>query len=85
MSDESILHRAAKILDERQEEYGDPVELLGDIAQRWSITTGERITPQQVVLCMIDLKLARLAYNPGHIDSIVDVIGYAALLKELCS
>ncbi len=84
MSTWSILDHTAKVLDARQDEYGDPCELLGDIARRWSITSGERITPQQVVLCMIDLKLARLAYNPGHIDSIVDVIGYAVLLKELC-
>lgn len=76
MSTVSILDHTAKVLDERQDQYGDPCELLGDIARRWSITTGERITRQQVVLCMIDLKLARLAYNPGHIDSIVDVIGY---------
>ena len=38
---------------------------------------------RQVVLCMIDLKLARLAYDPRHFDSIVDVIGYAVLLNEL--
>lgn len=83
MSENCILTHAAKILNERQDEYGDPVELLTTIAGRWSITTGERITREQVVLCMIDLKLARLAYGPRHFDSIVDVIGYAVLLNEL--
>lgn len=83
MSENCILTHAAKILNERQDEYGDPVELLTAIADRWSITTGERITREQVVLCMIDLKLARLAYDPRHFDSIVDVIGYAVLLNEL--
>ena len=40
-------------------------------------------TPAQVVLCLLDLKLARLAHDPTHEDSAVDVCGYAALLREL--
>ncbi|WP_374589938.1 DUF6378 domain-containing protein [Novosphingobium sp.] len=32
------------------------------MAERWSITLGTPMTPSQVALCMIDLKLARLAY-----------------------
>jgi hypothetical protein len=36
-----------------------------------------------VVLCLIDLKLARLARDPKHLDSIVDVAGYAAVLREV--
>ena len=79
----SILGHTAKVLEERRDDYGDPVEQFRAIADRWSITLGTPITPSQVALCMIDLKLARLAYDPGHIDSIVDVIGYAALLREV--
>jgi hypothetical protein len=41
------------------------------------------VTPAQVVLCMIDLKLERLAHNPKHQDSIVDVAGFAAVLQEV--
>ena len=41
------------------------------------------ITPAQVVLCMMDLKLARLRRDPGHQDSMVDLIGYAAVLHEV--
>ena len=36
-----------------------------------------------MVLCLLDLKLARLAHDPTHEDSAVDVCGYAALLREL--
>ncbi len=79
----SILGHTAKVLEERRDDYGDPVEQFRAIADRWSITLGTPITPSQVALCMIDLKLARLAYDPGHIDSMVDVIGYAALLREV--
>jgi Domain of unknown function (DUF6378) len=36
-----------------------------------------------VVLCLIDLKLARLARDPKHLDGQVDVAGYAACLREI--
>ena len=32
---------------------------------------------------LIDLKLARLAHDPRHLDSMIDVAGYAAVLKEV--
>lgn len=79
----SILGHTAKVLEERRCDYGDPAEQFKAIAERWSITLGTSITASQVALCMIDLKLARLAYDPGHVDSMVDVIGYAALLREV--
>ena len=85
MTSWSILGHTAKVLEERRDDYGDPVEQFRAIAERWSITLGTPITPSQVALCMIDLKLARLAYDPGHVDSVVDVIGYAALLREIRS
>lgn len=56
---------------------------MAAIAARWSLTLGTSISAQQVVLCMIDLKLARLAHDPQHRDSAIDVIGYAALLPEV--
>ena len=79
----SILGHTAKVLEERRDDYGDPVEQFRAIADRWSITLGTPITPSQVALCMIDLKLARLAHDPSYADGPVDVIGYAALIPEI--
>ena len=56
---------------------------MAAIAARWSLTLGHPVSPAQVVLCMIDLKLARLTHDPAYRDSIVDVVGYAALLPEV--
>ncbi len=83
MSSWTILGRTAKILEERRDQSGDPREQFAAIAERWSITLGVEVTAAQVVLCMIDLKLVRLKHDPAHPDSAVDVIGYAALLKEV--
>ena len=83
MSAQQVLDRAAVVLGERTGDYGPPAASMAAIAARWSITLGRPVTPEQVVLCMIDLKLARLAHDPANRDSLVDVIGYAALLPEV--
>ena len=78
-----ILEEAERVLAQRRATYGDPAASMATVAARWSVTLGRPVTPAEVMLCMIDLKLARLAYDPTHRDSIVDVIGYAALLPEV--
>jgi len=79
----AILEDAARIIDERRTTYGDPAASMAMVAARWSSTLRHPVTPAEVMLCMIDLKLARLAHDPTHRDSLVDVIGYAALLTEV--
>lgn len=79
----AILEHAAGIIADRRVAYGDPATSMATVAARWSVTLGHPVTPAQVMLCMIDLKLARLAHDPTHQDSVVDVIGYAALLPEV--
>lgn len=85
MTSWSILGHAAKVLEERRDDYGEAADQFKSIAARWSITLDMPVTPAQVALCMIDLKLSRLGHDPSHVDSVVDVIGYAALLREIRS
>ena len=83
MSTDTLLDQAAFVLRERQAAYGDAGTAMAAIAARWSLTLGHPVTPAQVVLCMIDLKLTRLARDPKYRDGPIDVIGYAALLHEV--
>lgn len=83
MSADQMLARARAVIGERRQAYGDPKTVMASIAARWSLTLGRPVTPAQVILCMIDLKVARLAHDPDYLDSAVDVIGYAALLPEV--
>jgi len=85
MNGEVMLKQAAAVVANRREIYGDPAASMTAIAKRWSITLGQPITPAQVALCLIDLKLARLAFDPNHLDSMVDIAGYAAVLREVQS
>ena len=80
MKAEHLLEQTIATIKARRQAYGDADILFRDIAERWSITIGVTITPEQVILCMIQLKLGRLAHDPGHEDSIVDIAGYAACL-----
>ena len=85
----SILHRAHEAVNgDRQENYGDQLENFTNIADRMTITLRtklvEPITPQEVALLMLDVKLARLSKTGGrHTDSIVDVAGYAECLDKV--
>ncbi len=83
MSGETMLRHAASVVAERRTIYGDPAASMATVAKRWSITLGCPITPDKVVLCLIDLKLARLGHDPKHQDSILDIAGYAAVLQEV--
>jgi hypothetical protein len=83
MNGPALLEHAASLVNRRRRQYGEPADLFQHVAARWSLTLGTRVSPAQVVLCLIDLKLARLAGDPKHLDSIVDVAGYAAVLREV--
>jgi len=80
---EKFLKHVANVIADRSTQYGNAAGNMATIAARWSATLGREITPAQVVLCLLDLKLARLAHDPAHEDSAVDVCGYAALLAEI--
>ena len=84
MTRAALLELATSVLDTRGQSYAPADIAFEAVAARWSITLGRPVTPAEVVLCMIDLKLVRLTHDPSHLDSIIDVIGYAALMPEVC-
>jgi Domain of unknown function (DUF6378) len=83
MNAEQLLEHAAHIVTRHRREYGEPVDVFGDIAKRWSLVLGVDVSPAQAVICLLDVKMARLACDPKHLDSQVDVAGYAAVLREV--
>jgi hypothetical protein len=83
MNRNDFLTDVSRVLSEREAIYGPPKQNFTEIANRWTESTGMTFSPEMVVICMIDVKLARLAYEPTHADSIRDIAGYAALLAEI--
>lgn len=84
MKREEICDTAKKLITEdRNDSYGPALDSLNRIAARWSITLGVPVCAWQVAMCMIDIKMSRLNHTPGHVDSWVDIAGYAALAGEI--
>jgi hypothetical protein len=83
VNSQMLLQHAAGVLERRERVYGRAVDKFALVAALWSLTLGIEVSPAQVALCMVDLKLARVARDPTHLDSIIDVAGYAALLRDV--
>ena len=79
----------ALINGDRAKEYGPAKMNHERIAAIWNVFLEKKlvhaITPEDVVACMIGLKLARLAEDTSKDDSWVDIIGYAALGGEIAN
>jgi Domain of unknown function (DUF6378) len=85
MTAEQFLDHAAGLVTRRRRQYGAPIDLFERVAMRWSQVLGTKVTPAQVIVCLVDLKVARLAHDPRHVDSITDIAGYAGCLAEVLS
>lgn len=94
-SREAILEEAERIVSQdRNKEYGGPENSFSLIAKLWEPVIRARCVPDgtyvrmdetTVALLMALLKIARASVNPGHIDSWIDLAGYAACGGELAT
>ena len=77
-----VLETCKEILIERGGEHGEADELFKQLAIRSSIRRGERITPSEVAMDMVEFKLGRNDLNWRE-DNIHDAINYLALALSL--
>lgn len=93
MDDKNVLEEAHEIIyGDREQTYGTPSKNLDTIAKMWSAYVNAssglaefvnlEFQPKDVAIMMVLLKAARLANDPEHRDSIVDICGYAALIER---
>lgn len=80
---ETILNTArACVLGDRNNVYGSPTQDFERTAKLWSALGfsfgGEPVQAHHIAMAMAALKLSRLTWNPRHIDSWIDLAGYAA-------
>jgi len=87
MKKEDILKTAETLITgQRADDYGSLEDNFGRIAGMWSILLGRpEISKTDVALCMAAVKMCRLYNSPDHIDSWIDLAGYAAIGGELAS
>ena len=89
-SAQTLLQQADELINaERQQEYGDTLQNFSQTAMIWQgmlahkLGPHQRILPEDVALLMIGLKASRLAKTPGHVDSWLDIAGYAGCVDKL--
>lgn len=83
MKKEELLDTAKDVTTQRQLAYGPPEQNLQNIATMWSAILDQNITALTVARMMIAVKVARMNGQEDHLDSWVDVAGYAAIAAEL--
>lgn len=78
---DSVCREALKLVHgDRQDSYGHPYEDFSRTAKIWTEILGHAVTPAQVALCMIGVKLSREVNKPKR-DNVVDIAGYAETLQ----
>ena len=82
MRAEQLLEQAASIVARRRRTYGQPTDLFEHVARRWSLVLGVNVSPRKRC-CASRPKVARLTHDPRHLDSIIDIAGYAGCLAEV--
>lgn len=86
MERKEILDEAARIVTgERQNQYGSAEDSFALIGGLWSDYLGVYISPRDVALMMILLKVAREKGGKGKADNWVDIAGYAACGGEIAT
>lgn len=74
---------------QRQKDYGGKLQNFSQIAMlitgslAHKLQAGKKITPEDVAIIMMQVKIARLAKSPDHADSLVDVAGYAGCYEAV--
>ena len=78
-----FLKKAIELVEgQRQEDYGDKTLNHQNIANLWSAFLDVEISPHDVAICMLLVKVARLK-NMHTDDCYIDIAGYAGIAGEI--
>lgn len=81
--DKSLLDEAYTLVTgDRQKDYDHPARNFDRIARLWSVALDKEVTPEDVAVCMVLVKIARQLHAPKR-DSTVDAIGYLLTLEAV--
>lgn len=79
---DDLIAAAKEAISDRHKKNDIPERNFERIAKVWSALLNIDITPEQVALMMIGLKVVREAFTHQN-DNLVDIVGYALCLEEI--
>jgi len=80
---QSILQEAAGLIHgDRRGDYGHPLDDFERTAKMWAAILDAPVTPEQIGLCMMVLKISRECNKPKR-DNLVDACGYAGTIEMI--
>jgi hypothetical protein len=84
---DKILTTAEGLINgDRADIYGPAIKNFERIGILWGVMLGtDPVPPATVGIMLVQLKAARLFQTPDHLDSWVDLAGYAALAGEIAT
>jgi len=81
--DPTLCHEALALVGgQRAEIYGTPADNMQRTADLWAAYLGTTVTARDVAMCMVLVKVARIA-NQGHRDGFVDAVGYLLIAEAV--
>jgi hypothetical protein len=81
--DKSLLDEAYSLVTgDRQQAYDHPARNFDRIARLWSVALDKDVTPEDVAICMVLVKIAREVHSPKF-DNRVDAVGYLLTLEAM--
>nr|DAN44403.1 MAG TPA: hypothetical protein [Caudoviricetes sp.] len=92
MTKSEFLDEVKRIVAEREGQHGKPGDTFKAIAAAWSayltavVGVPVMLREEDVAMMMVELKVHRFAGGQGtHMDTLLDIAGYAACAGELAS
>lgn len=83
MNNKNILREAENLIyGAREKSYGSVTTNFTNIAKGWSVIAGVNLSPEQVGLMMVWLKIAREINKPQR-DNLIDAAGYLGCIDKI--
>jgi hypothetical protein len=80
---EELLDHVQSTVVQRGSIYGSPTINHRRISELWSGYLDTYISPEQVAMCMLLVKVARLSQTSDHEDSLTDLLGYGIIYHKI--